>query len=67
MAKTSMAQMRATIKYRNNNYDRIELNVKKGKKEEYKKAAEAQGIGLMELARRGIEEYIANHSAVDVK
>ena len=67
MAKTSMAQMRASIKYRDNNYDRIELNVKKGKKAEYKQAAEGFGIGLMELARRGIEEYIANHSAVEVK
>ena len=58
---TTQAQMRATIRYRDKNFDRFEINVKKGKKEEYKQAAEERGIGLMELARRGIEEYIENH------
>ena len=48
-------------RYNDENYDQILFRVKKGKKEEYKKAAEVRGIGLMELARRGIEEYIENH------
>ena len=61
MAKTSKAQILASTRYRDKNCDRFEINVKKGKKDEYKKAAEARGIGLMELARRGIEEYIENH------
>ena len=57
----SKAQIAASHRYRDKNFDRIEFTVLKGKKDEYKKAAEARGIGLMELARRGIEEYIENH------
>lgn len=63
----SKARIDANNRYRDKTFDRMELIVKKGKKEEYKQAAEGFGIGLMELARRGIEEYIANHSAVEVK
>ena len=63
----SKARIKANNQYRDKTFDRMELIVKKGKKAEYKQAAEGFGIGLMELARRGIEEYIANHSAVEVK
>ena len=54
-------------RYNDQNYDQILFRVKKGKKAEYKQAAEDRGIGLMELARRGIEEYIENHPVDEVK
>lgn len=54
-------RIKANNQYRDRTFDRLELIVKKGKKAEYKQAAEVRGIGLMELARRGIEEYILNH------
>lgn len=60
MAATK-AQIMASTRYRDKKLDRIEFTVPKGKKEEYKQAAEARKIGLMEMARRGIEEYIKNH------
>ena len=55
------SRIAANRRYREKHLDRIEFTVSKGKKEEYKRAAEVRGIGLMELARRGIEEYIENH------
>ena len=47
--------------YKKENYDQILIRVKKGKREEYRLAAEEMGLGQMELFRRGVEEYIANH------
>lgn len=63
MAATK-SQIRSINAYRDKNFDRLEIIVRKGKKAEYKQAADSFGIGLMELARRGIEEYIANHREV---
>lgn len=40
------AQKRATMKYRKENYARINLDLKKEKKEEYKHQAEAHGMSL---------------------
>ena len=48
-------------------FDRFEINVKKGMKEEYKKAAQDRGLGLAELVKRGIDEYIINHPVEEVK
>ena len=59
------SRIAANRRYRDKTLDRIEFTVKKGKKAEYKQAAEERGIGLMELARRGIEEYIENHPVED--
>ena len=61
MAKTSQAQIEASRRYRDRNCDQILITVQKGKKKILKEAAKVRGIGLMELARRGIEEYIENH------
>ena len=60
MARTD-GQRISQQRYNDKAYDLINFRVRKGKKEEYKQAAEERGIGLMELARRGIEEYIENH------
>lgn len=47
--------------YKAANYDSILVRVRKGKREEYKQVADNCGLGLMELFRRGVEEFIANH------
>ena len=60
MAKTQ-AQKLAQDKYNAKAYDQILVRVKKGKREEYKESAAMFGIGLMELFRRGADEYIQNH------
>lgn len=43
MAKTTTAQQRAVHKYVKNNYDRLELSVPKGEKEEIQQAAKQAG------------------------
>ena len=43
---TTKAEQRAVNKYIKNNYDRVNLTMPKGKKEEYKKMAEAAGKSL---------------------
>ena len=43
MAKTTAAQQRAVHKYVKNNYDRLELSVPKGEKEEIQQAAKQAG------------------------
>ena len=57
----SKAQLLAQQKYNEKNLDSITFRVKKGKKEEYKKAAEERGLGFMEMIRQAIEEFIHNH------
>lgn len=57
----SKAQKLAQKKYNEQNIDMITFKVKKGRKAEYKQAAEERGIGFMELIRLAIEEYIENH------
>lgn len=46
MPKTTKAAQKAVNKYIASNYDRINLTVQKGKKEEYKAAAETEGKSL---------------------
>ena len=57
----SKAQKMAQQKYNQKAYDQVLIRVKKGKREEYRLAAEARGVGLMEMFRLGVEEYIQNH------
>lgn len=42
----SEAQKRATLKYKAKAYDRLELQLKKGKKKEYRTQAEKRGMSL---------------------
>lgn len=42
----SEAQKRATMKYKEKTYDRLELQLKKGKKEEYRAQATEHGMSL---------------------
>ena len=46
MAGTTKAAQKAVNKYIANNYDRLNLTVPKGRKNEYKVAAEAEGKSL---------------------
>ena len=50
MAKTTAAQQRAVHKYVKNNYDRLELSVPKGEKEEIQQAAKR--------ARQSVNTYV---------
>lgn len=52
----SKAQQKAVHKYVKNNYDRIELTVPKGKKEQIKAHAEKQGDSLNKFVNRAIDE-----------
>ena len=61
---TSKAQLLANAKYRENNIERVVVEVRTGKKDEYKAEAAARGVGLMELFRRGADEYIQNHPPI---
>ena len=60
----SKAKILAQMKYNAKTYDRLEIQLKKGAKEIYKQQATARGIGLMELFRRGADEYIQNHPPI---
>ena len=61
----SQAKILAQMRYNAKTYDRMTLEVKKGMKDFYKQQAKSRGIGLMELFRRGADEYIANHPVGD--
>lgn len=53
---TSKAQQRATNKYKKNNYDRIELNVPKGQREEIRLYAKSVGIATVnDFIKRSIQ------------
>ncbi|WP_298483090.1 hypothetical protein [uncultured Ruminococcus sp.] len=56
MAPTSKAQQKAVHKYVKSNYDRIELTVPKGKKEQIKAAAESSGKSLNGYINEAIDE-----------
>lgn len=60
MARTE-SQKLSQQRYNDKNYDRLAILLKKGKRDEYKKAAKLRGLGLAELVRTSVEEYIANH------
>ena len=60
MAKTTAAQQRAVHKYVKNNYDRLELSVPKGEKEEIQQAAKRAGQSVnayvYEAVKRRMEQ-----------
>ena len=51
----SKAQQKAVAKYKNANYDRIELPVPTGKKEEYNAAADQLGISLNAFINEAVD------------
>lgn len=58
--------MATNDEYKKENYDQILVRVKKGKREEYRTAAEGLGLGQMELFRAAVEEFIKNHAGEKV-
>ena len=60
MAKTTAAQQRAVHKYVKNKYDRLELSVPKGEKEEIQQAAKQAGQSVnayvYEAVKRRMEQ-----------
>ena len=62
--KTSAAKIAAQMRYNAKKFDNVNVTVAKGKKNEYKQEAAARDIGLMELFRRGADEYIQNHPPI---
>ena len=63
----SKAQKLAQQKYNQKTYDQIIIRVKKGLRDEYKLAADMRGLGLMEMIRLAIAEYIQNHDPINDK
>ena len=62
MSKTTPQKL-AQAKYDQKSYDQILIKVRKGKRDEYKNAAETLGLGQMELFRTAVEEYIQNRTS----
>lgn len=58
MSGTTKASQRAVNKYIANNYDRLNITVPKGKKDEYKAAAEAEGKSLNAFIVECVERRI---------
>lgn len=58
MSGTTKASQRAVNKYIANNYDRLNITVPKGKKTEYKAAAEAEGKSLNAFIVECVERRI---------
>lgn len=54
----SKAQKKATAKYEQQNYDKVLLRLKSGKKDEIKAHAEEQGESLNGFINRAIDETI---------
>ena len=55
----SKAQQKAVAKYNSANYDRIELRVKKGKKDIIKSHANQQGESTTSFINRAIDETMS--------
>ena len=51
----------ANMKYRDKAYDRFEITIPRGKREEYRQAAQQRGFSLAAMVKMSIEEFIANH------
>ena len=47
--------------YKNLNYDRLAIWIKKGARDNYKQSAAKLGVSLAMLVQNGVEEYIRNH------
>ena len=56
----SQAQNKATQKYVKNNYDRLQVTCKKGKKEEYAALAAKRGMSLNQLINELLERELKN-------
>lgn len=62
---TTKAQQKAVHKYIKSNYDRVELTVPKGRKEEIKNFALAHGESVNSFINRLINEALGNTTTVE--
>ena len=62
---TSKASTKAKNKYNAKAYDRIALQVKKGRKDEIKAHAESKGEGLNGFINRAIDETVQRDNGED--
>ena len=62
MMATTKAQQKAVHKYVKNNYDRMELTVPKGRKEEIKAFAATQGETVNSFINRLINEAMGEYT-----
>lgn len=60
------AGKRATMKYVKENYDRIEIKVSKGTKEQYKLEASKVGLSLNAFVVQAIENEIMRNNRTEV-
>lgn len=60
------AGKRATIKYVKENYDRLDLKMAKGKKEQYKLEATKVGLSLNAFVVQAIENEIIRNNTTEV-
>lgn len=58
MTSTTKAAQRAVNKYIANKYDRVNLTMPKGKKEEYKSIADSEGKSLNQFIIDCVEEKL---------
>lgn len=65
--KKQNASTRAKRKYNEKNYDRLTMNIKKGRKDELKTIADGQGLSLNAFILAAIDEKIdrLNHSPMN--
>ncbi len=61
----SNSQKLAQEKYNKENYDRLAILIKKGKRDEYHAKAAEFGLGYAEMIRVAIEEFIQRHAGED--
>lgn len=64
---TTKAGQRAVAKYTRENYDRINVTVPKGQREEIKTHAEKQGESVNTFIRRAIDETIERDNELHSK
>ena len=64
MAQYTQSQNKAVQRYKDKVYDRLAIAIKKGKRDEWKKAASDLGLSLAGLVVAGVDEYIERHKTL---
>ena len=59
------ARNQAIMRYRDKTYERIVLDVKKGKRDFYKQEAAKRGLSLAMLVQNAVEDYLKNYPPKD--
>ena len=62
MATSKEQKKLIRVTYREKKYERLAVEIPKGKRDIYKVAAQELGLSLSRLVQNGVEEYIQNHT-----